>query len=190
MPAPPELKTVAISELLPNPKNDRVHPEEQLTKLVASIDRFGQPRPVLARKANSMLIAGHAVHMAMLRAGRPEIEVLLWDVDQATADAFLEADNRFGELSESDPGRRRALLRELGRENVASIGYSEKEFDKLISAAGDAIPVVEVDTSEVADDFWILVRGPLAGQAAALQKLRGVMAEIEGVSVELGTTPR
>jgi hypothetical protein len=31
------------------------------------------------------------------------------------------------------------------------------------------------------------VRGPLSQQAAALQKLKALMAEIPGVSVELGT---
>src|SRR5215469_5626358 len=33
-------------------------------------------------------------------------DVLLWDVDQATADQYLVADNRFSELSKSDPDRR------------------------------------------------------------------------------------
>ena len=57
-----------------------------------------------------MIIAGHGVHQAMAELGRTDIEVLLWDVDQATADQYLIADNRFSELSNSDPARRRELL--------------------------------------------------------------------------------
>ena len=61
-----------------------------------------------------MIIAGHGVHQAMTELGRTDIDVLLWDVDQATADQYLVADNRFGELSSSDPERRRDLLEGLG----------------------------------------------------------------------------
>jgi hypothetical protein len=48
--------------------------------------------------------------------------------------------------------------------------------------------VTEVDTAEVGDRFWIVVRGPLKAQAAALQKLRLLLKEIAGVDVELGTS--
>ena len=88
----------------------RQHPRSQIDLLKQSIERFGQPKPILARTANHMIIAGHGVHRAMAELGRTDIEVLLWDVDQATADQYLIADNRFSELSNSDPARRQELL--------------------------------------------------------------------------------
>jgi ParB-like chromosome segregation protein Spo0J len=88
----------------------RRHPRSQIDLLKQSIEPFGQPKPILARTANHMIIAGHGVHQAMAELGRTDIEVLLWDVDQSTADQYLIADNRFSELSNSDPARRRELL--------------------------------------------------------------------------------
>jgi len=72
----------------------RQHPRSQIDLLKQSIERFGQPKPILARTANHMIIAGHGVHQAMAELGRTDIEVLLWDVDQATAGQYLIADNR------------------------------------------------------------------------------------------------
>jgi ParB-like chromosome segregation protein Spo0J len=106
----PKRATLPIIEIIPNPRNDRVHTRDQVDLLKVSIAKFEQVRPVLCRAANRMIIAGHAVHLAMTELGRTKIDCLLWDVDQPTADQFLVADNRFAELSESDEARRRDLL--------------------------------------------------------------------------------
>jgi hypothetical protein len=49
--------------------------------------------------------------------------------------------------------------------------------------------VRELATSEVADRFWIAVRGPLKTQAATLQKLRDVLQAFPDLEIELGLTP-
>jgi ParB-like chromosome segregation protein Spo0J len=95
-------QTVAIDSIIPNPRNNRMHPPEQLEMLKASIRRFGQPRPVLVRKTNRMLIAGHGIHQAMRETGATQIDVIWWDVEQNVADEFLLADNRLTELSHFD----------------------------------------------------------------------------------------
>jgi transcriptional regulator with XRE-family HTH domain len=59
-PQPGETERVRlpIDDLIPNPRNDNIHPQSQIDLLVQGIRRFGQPRAVLARKSNHMLIAG------------------------------------------------------------------------------------------------------------------------------------
>jgi hypothetical protein len=52
------------------------HTRDQLDLLKVSIAKFGQARPVLCRAANRMIIAGHAVHLAMTELGRTEIDCL------------------------------------------------------------------------------------------------------------------
>ena len=181
--------SLGIDKVIPNPRNDRRHPRSQIDLLKQSIERFGQPKPILVRTENRMIIAGHGVHQAMAELGRTEIDVVLWDVDQATADQYLLADNRFSELSTSDPGRRRELLEGLDDADFPAMGFLPDEVAKLFDQAGIDIAVEEVDTEPVADRFWISVYGPLPSQAVALQRLRQLMTELEGVEVELGTIP-
>ena len=69
-----------LADLTPNPRNPRRHAEAQLIHLQASLERFGQTRRILARKANKMIIAGHGIFEAANRCGMTEVEVLLWDV--------------------------------------------------------------------------------------------------------------
>jgi ParB-like chromosome segregation protein Spo0J len=179
--------TLPIDTVIANPRNDRRHPRSQIDLLKISIERFGQPKPILARAANRMIIAGHGVHQAMSELGRPDIDVLLWDIDQATADQYLVADNRFSELSTSDVERRRELLEGLGEDDLPALGFLPEDVAKLFGEPGASLEVEEVDTEPVSDRFWISVYGPLPAQAVALKRLQEVMAEIQGVEVELGT---
>lgn len=176
-----------LDSMVPNPRNPRVHPEDQLERLTASIRRFGQTRPILARRENRMIIAGHGVAEACRRAGLLEARVALWDVDQATADAFMLGDNRLGELGRDDPARIRELLREIGLADFESVGFSSAEVDELLADAADDIDVVEIPVGEVEDRFWISIRGPLKDQASALHRLQQVMTDLGDVEVELGT---
>lgn len=179
-------ETVAITSVIPNPRNDKKHPREQLDMLKASIEAFGQPRDILVRAENRMIIAGHGVHRAMEELGRDEINVVLWDVDQATADKFLIADNRLGERGVIDIDARRALLEEIPEDEWPAIGFLPEEVAAILDDADDII-VKEVETEPVLDRFWISVRGPLADQALALQRLQELMAVMPEVEVELGT---
>ncbi|HVH77173.1 MAG TPA: hypothetical protein VM755_19835 [Stellaceae bacterium] len=114
----------------------------------------------------------------------------MWEVDQATADGYLVADNRLGELSHADLERRRELLVDFreafGDGDFSALGFTLPEVEKLLKEA-EAIEIREIETKPVADTFWITVRGPLASQAYALQRLQELMAELPDVSVELGT---
>lgn len=121
--------------------------------------------------------------------GWTQINVAFWDVDQATADAAMLADNRLGELSSPDGDRVAELLREIPEVDWLSVGYSAEEAAKLTAELEAAeIAVREIATSTVADRFWISVHGPLVDQARVLQALKRVMAEFGLVTVEMGTT--
>lgn len=179
---------VPLDQLIENPRNPRQHPHEQIEGLAASIRHFGQPKPVLARKANNMLIAGHGVWQAMAKAGLTEIKVMFWDLPQADADAFMLADNRHPEAGHTDAAKAANLLREIEEELWGAIGYSHEEAVKDLGRLElGRIEVITVDVSDVNDQFWIVCRGPLEQQALALQQLQTVMAKLPGVEVELGT---
>jgi len=185
-----KIATVGIGSIIANPKNARSHPDEQIQHLVASIKRFGQPRPILVRKENKMIVGGHGIFTACKLAGLEHVSAILWDVDQATADAYMLADNRLGDLSTDDEDRVAALLREINADDYFAIGFDDTEVSRLLDELEeDAIEVEELSADLVSDSFWITIRGPLANQAAALDRLKAAMVDLEDVDVELGTTP-
>jgi ParB-like chromosome segregation protein Spo0J len=174
--------------IVTNPRNPRIHDEEQLEGLVESLRHFGQARPVLVRAENRMLIAGHGVFEAATRAGLTEIDAVLWNVSQKQADEYLIADNRHHDKSTDDAARIAALLRDLEPENYLALGFDDDELAKFLGDDEDEpLKVTEIAAGEVSDRFWISITGPLPQQALALQRLQEVMQELADVDVQLGT---
>jgi ParB-like chromosome segregation protein Spo0J len=186
----PELVTVPIGSLLPHPRNPRRHSEDQVNRLMESLRLDGQTKPVLARRLNSMLIAGHGVTLAAERLGWTEIQAILLDVDQATADRMLLADNRLAELSTDDAELVADLLRDVRLEDRFATGFTEAEAAKLFGALGDTLEIREIATGPVRDDFWIAIQGPLSRQAEVLDRVRVLLAEYPDVVVDLGLVQR
>ena len=185
-PSRPELVLMAPALLLPNPRNSRTHPAEQIERLAASLARDGQTKPVLARRENNMLIAGHGVTAAALRLGLSELAVLLWDVDQATADRVMLADNQFGDLSANDKEKVASLLGDIDQADYLATGFAADEVAKLLASFDEEIEVVQIETTTVHDDFWVTCRGPLPQQAEVLARIKQLLAEYPEVSVDLG----
>jgi ParB family transcriptional regulator, chromosome partitioning protein len=185
-----EAAEIPVADLVVNPKNPRRHPAAQLDKLAASLRRFGQPRPLIVRAANRMIIAGHGIAEAATRAGMKTVKVLLWDTDQRTADAYMVADNKLPDGAKDDRERIAALVRELReQEDMQALGFDSKEVDAML-ASPEELVVAEVDTSPVADSFWIAVKGPLTAQAEILRGLKRLADKFPDVEVELSTVER
>jgi ParB-like chromosome segregation protein Spo0J len=182
-----EIDTAA---LLANPRNPRKHDDEQITRLAASLRRDGQTKPLLVRRENRMIIAGHGIHQAAQMIGLDRLRVVLLDVDQEAANRIMLADNRHSDQSTADNARVTDLLREIDQADWLATGYSDNEAQKLFDKIEAADLVVhEIEASDRQDTFWISVYGPLAEQAMALQRLKELYQEMPKITVMLGTTP-
>jgi ParB-like chromosome segregation protein Spo0J len=182
-----EIDTAA---LLANPRNPRKHDDEQITRLAASLRRDGQTKPLLVRRENRMIIAGHGIHQAAQMIGLDRLRVVLLDVDQEAANRIMLADNRHSDQSTADNARVTELLREIDQADWLATGYSDNEAQKLFDKIEAADLVVhEIEASDRQDTFWISVYGPLAEQAMALQRLKELYQEMPKITVMLGTTP-
>lgn len=178
-----------IESLIDNPRNPNIHPDDQIERLMASLRARGQNRAILARRENRMLIAGHGVRIAARRLGWTDIRVAFWDVDQATADRAMLADNRLAELSVPDTDRVSELLREIPEMDWLSVGFNGNEAEKILEDLKDhEVRVFEIDTSQVFDTFWMTVKGPLERQALVFQRMRTLLAEYPDVSITDGIT--
>jgi ParB-like chromosome segregation protein Spo0J len=97
--ARPKLETVPLDQLTPDPGNARVHGSDNLAAIKASLERFGQVRPLLTTGSGTVL-AGNGTLAAMQALGWSEARVLRlpWD-DPERCRAYAIADNRTAELA-------------------------------------------------------------------------------------------
>ena len=66
------------------------------------------------------------------------------------------------------------------------MGFDPSALDSLMIEE-TMLQVEEIETGEVADRFWIVVKGPLKRQGEALERLKRVMSDLGEVTVEAGT---
>ena len=159
-----ELRYVPASQLQPNPKNWRTHPEQQQNALRGILAEVGIAGAVLARETPEgglMLIDGH------LRADvlqNTEVPVLVLDVNEAEADKLLATIDPLGAMAEADADKLRELLEEVETQSEALADM----FTELAEEAGilDGLNDAEIIEDEIPDppadpitkpgDLWLL----------------------------------
>ena len=111
-----------ISQLKPHAKNYRKHPPDELRHLVASIERHGLYRNVVAARDGTVL-AGHGVVEAAKAAGHDRVPVVTLDLDpnEDRAVKVLVGDNEIGRMAESDDRQLTDLLREVSLGDPANL---------------------------------------------------------------------
>lgn len=95
-----ELRRVRADELLPNPKNWRMHPREQQDALRGVLSEIGMADAVLAREladGQLMLVDGHLRTDVAVDA---KIPVLVLDVTEEEADKLLATMDPLAEMAE------------------------------------------------------------------------------------------
>lgn len=87
-------ENVSIDKLKHYENNARTHSEEQIQKIVRSIDEFGFINPVLI-DSDFGIIAGHGRVMAAKKMGMTEVPCLfVEDLTEAQKRAYIIADNK------------------------------------------------------------------------------------------------
>jgi hypothetical protein len=129
-----EIKTVKLEEIKPDPNNARKHSEKNLAAISASLDAFGQRKPIVIH--NGVIIAGNGTYEAAKGLKWKEIAVVEvpedWDTDKAKA--FALADNRSAELAEWDEAILATQLVDLEEMawDIEGLG-----FEKILQASAD-----------------------------------------------------
>lgn len=91
----------AISKLLPYATNAKVHPESQIDKIAASINRFGFVSPILV-DAKGVVVAGHGRLAAAAKLKLKKVPVIkLGHLTEDEAKALRIADNSIAESGTS-----------------------------------------------------------------------------------------
>ena len=131
-----ELRRVSASELKPNPKNWRTHPESQVNALRGLLADVGFAGAELARElpdGSLELIDGHA--RAEI-AGSAEIPVLVLDVSADEADKILATFDPVGAMAETNTDALAELLQGVETENESLQGLLD-ELGELADGPAD-----------------------------------------------------
>jgi ParB-like chromosome segregation protein Spo0J len=159
---------VPIDALRPWDANPRKNDGEPVRKVAASIKRFGFGSPIIARRANGEIIAGHTRWKAAQKLGLDRVPVRFLDLDPADAHLLAIADNRVGEEAEWDEDLLKATLGMLQAEgaDLRDTAFDEKELDKLLRDMDEGEDASEpaaniqyqviVDCSDESDQMRIL----------------------------------
>ena len=132
-----ELRKVRASELLPNPKNWRKHPDAQANALRGALSEIGYADALIAYETPNglMLIDGH------LRAETTpdqEVPVLVTDLTEDEADTLLATLDPLATMALRDADKLNQLLETIQTDNLAVL-------ELLNAIGGDALGKLNED---------------------------------------------
>ena len=128
------VEQMPIDDLHPDPGNPRRIEEAELAALTRSIATFGVVDPVLARRADRRLIAGHQRLVAARRAGLTTVPVILLDLTAEDARLLNVALNQIGGEWDADLLARLLIdLRATAARDLTLSGFAEADLQDLLT---------------------------------------------------------
>lgn len=156
------------SELKPWADNPRKNDGEPTAKVAESIKRFGFGAPIIARRENKEIIAGHTRWKAAQLLKLDRVPVRLLDITEREAHLLALADNRLTELTEWSETLG-SVLSQYDLQEAEMAGWDQDDLDAMASElAGseqaveeDEAPEVPVKAITQLGDIWTLGRHQL-----------------------------
>lgn len=141
-----------VADLVPDPRNSRVHSDEQISQLMAGVKEWGFTNPILIRSDNT-IIAGHGRHMAAQRLGMEELPCMIADNwSEAQIRAFVIWDNKSALNSAWDFDMLKVEFQELqGFEfDLGLTGFGEDAIGNLLADEEDEFDAghIEIEPDE------------------------------------------
>lgn len=160
----------AVADLSAHPQNYRRHPDEQLVQLRASLRRFGFGKVSISVTPGGTLLTGHGLLQAAALEGFETVPVVVKDLSEAEAKAWLVADNETSRaaLVDDDPAMLAQLLAEVQAdtaEGLDGLGWTDDDLAGLLD---------ELDADLAPDIFperTALTRADLSAPAKLLERL-------------------
>lgn len=144
-------KYVDIEDLTEWEDNPRVN-DHAVKDVAASIKRFGFASPIIARKENGEIIAGHTRYKAAKELGLDRVPVRFVDLDPVDSKLLALADNRISEESSWDPALLKDVFEKLDKQNVdlSLSGFHENEIRLFLEKSEpSASGATEIDQDSI-----------------------------------------
>lgn len=130
---------VSINDLNPWQDNPRQN-SEAISEVAKSIKRFGFASPIIARKADNMIIAGHTRFEAAKEIGLKKVPVRFMELDLNDAQLLALADNKLGEIALWDEEKLKDILMNLEDTEILNFEF---ELDEILENLEVEKPEVE-----------------------------------------------
>jgi ParB-like chromosome segregation protein Spo0J len=134
-----------VADLIPYEHNARVHSEDQINKLVASIKEFGFTSPILVDENNGV-IAGHGRLIAAKRHGLDDVPTIcLEHLSEGQRKAYILADNKLALESFWDDELLATSFSEITKLNFSldATGFDLDEIKKILNIPEELKEVTE-----------------------------------------------
>lgn len=159
---PMRVELVAIQTLKPDPQNARIHKRKSLEALCASLNTFGQRKPILA-KSDGTVIAGNGTLEAAKILEWQSINVVYvpedWTEQQVRAYAL--ADNSTAELSSWDHELLQINLEGIKDLDVNLVTLGVPHYKTKTDQIVEVEPMNETDVTVAVGQIWQLGRHKL-----------------------------
>jgi len=123
---------VPLNSVHLDPSNVRKHNERNLETIAASLQRFGQQKPIVV-DAKGIIRAGNGTYAAAKSLGWKEIGIVRTKLEGAEAIAYAIADNRTAELAEWDIADLSAHWQSLDEDLQKVTGFAEEDMAALLA---------------------------------------------------------
>lgn len=133
-----EAEWVAIDAVHPWASNPYEHSDAQVRAIMESIQTFGWMRPILARRENGEISAGHGTYAAAKRLGMTKVLVRFVDLDEDASHAYALADNELAKRAVRNDAQVAEIVEGLqnrGHDALLAIALQRKDISKLLSKA-------------------------------------------------------
>ena len=144
------IEYVPITELRPNEQNPRKN-DENVGRVVKSIEAFGWTNPILVRKADNTVIAGHTRLKAAIEKGMDKVPVVFLDLNETDALTYMLADNKLTERAEWDGLKLAEIFAELDQLNVDLdlTGFDKIEIEDYVLGPTGILPEKEITEEDM-----------------------------------------
>src|SRR5690349_9090443 len=127
---------VPTEKLRPWADNPRVN-DRAVEKVAKSIKRFGFGAPIIARREDGEVIAGHTRLTPPLRLGLKQVPARYLDLDPADPHLLSLADNKLNEQASWDDDKLAEILKSFEPEELDTAGFSDREVAALLGEYED-----------------------------------------------------
>lgn len=151
-----ESLAVDIDTLVLLPGNPRRGDVEAVKRSYAA---FGQRKPIVARRADRVVLAGNHQLMAARALGWAQIAVVWVDDDEITAKAFALADNHVADLGSYENDLLAEMLSAVragaADDIIEAMSYSSSEMARLLEEHAD--PLEAPDQTDQLSGSWVVI---------------------------------
>ncbi|MAH45410.1 hypothetical protein CMI37_06250 [Candidatus Pacearchaeota archaeon] len=176
------------SVLMPWADNPRDN-DDAVEGVANSIKRFGFAAPIVARKADGMVIAGHTRLKAAQRLGLTKVPVRYMDLDPADSALLALADNKLSEAASWDDDALASIISKLDEDDALLAGFDAEEVRSLLgedlpveAEPGQPRPFADSDIVDAAFDYFRATGFPYRQLAlhVSMQEINKLSALEEG----------